>query len=85
MSNQPLVSYSVGGLSVSLWENTYENDDGSQRSSKSVSLRRTYFSRKDKEFVEQKITMNPAELGCLRAMLKRMETAVMDERGEAPF
>jgi hypothetical protein len=83
----PLVSFAVGGLSVALWENTVENGGGAQRTTESVSLRRTFFNKKANRLEDQSITINPSEIGCLSHLLARMEEAVIKERRrqEEPF
>jgi hypothetical protein len=77
---RPLLSVAVGGLSVALWENTFDTEDGTQRTSKSVSVRRSFFNRKENRFDDQSITINPSDIGCLRLLLGRMEQAVIEER-----
>lgn len=75
--NRPLISFGVGGYSVALWENPVDAGDGTQRTMRSVSLRRGYFNKKEGKLVEQKITINPAEVGCVAALLEQMERAML--------
>jgi hypothetical protein len=82
---KPLVSFSTGPFSVALWENEIDNGDGSQRVAKSVSVRRVYFDKKENQLKDQKLSVNPAEVGALRLLLTQMEQAVIDRRGDAPF
>ncbi len=82
---KPLVSLSVGAFNIALWENEFDNGDGSQRVSKSVSLRRAYFDRKENQLKEQRISLNPTELGALKLLLEQMEQEVIERRGDAPF
>lgn len=84
-TKKPLVSFSVGPFSVALWENEVENGDGSQRVTKSVSVRRAYFDKKENQLKEQKMSVNPAEISAVRLLLGQMEQAVIDRRGDAPF
>lgn len=79
---RPKLSLSVGSLQVALWENEVENRDGSIRTMKSVSLKRSYFSKDENKFIEQKIAFNPAEIGCVIGLLDEMKGAVVDRRGE---
>lgn len=82
----PLHSLSVQGLSVTLWENDNENEDGSRRKSRSVQVRKSFYSRRDNDFVEQKISLNPSEVSCLTELLRRMEEYVIEHRSsETPF
>ncbi len=74
--NRPLVSFSVGGLSVSLWENAI---DGSDRTFKSVTVRKMF--NKDGQADSRSITINPAEIGCMIGLLSRMESQVIECRG----
>lgn len=80
---RPLLSLGVGGLQVAVWENAVDNGDGSERTTKSVSLRRSYYSKKSDAFVEQKVTLFPQELGTLISLLVEAQKAVIDRRGEA--
>lgn len=75
--NRPLISFGVGGYSVALWDNPVDAGDGTQRMMRSVSLRRGYFNKKEGKLVEQKITINPAEVGCVVALLEQMEQAML--------
>ena len=80
---RPLLSLAVGGLQVAVWENAVDYGDGGERVTKSVSLRRSYFSKKDNGFVEQKMTLLPNDLGTLVTLLTEAQKAVIDRRGEA--
>lgn len=82
----PLHSFSVQGLSVSLWENQNDQEDGTVRTSRSVQVRKSFFSRRDNAFAEQKISLNPTELSCLAELLRRMEEHIVEHRcSDAPF
>jgi hypothetical protein len=78
--NRPLRSFGVAGLSVALWENTHDTEEGGQRTSRTVSVRRSFFNRKEGRFDEQTITIAMSDVACLRHLLARMEQAVVDER-----
>lgn len=83
---RPIVSFSVGGFSVALWQNTFDNGDGTTRHAKSVSLRRSFFNKKEDKLDDQTITVSPQEIGCLIQLLSRMEQAVVEERStHEPF
>ena len=84
-AKRPLASFSVGGYSVALWENPFDNGDGSQRLVKSVSLRKAFYNKKDQKLEEQKIHIGPAELGCVIGLLTEMERTVIERRGAEPF
>jgi hypothetical protein len=77
--NHPLESRAVGPYSAAIWQNTYRAADGTERTMKSVSLRRGYFDRKRNELVEQKLTINPAEVGCVIGLLQQMERALLSQ------
>lgn len=79
---RPCFSAAVGGLQVAVWENPVDNGDGVERTTKSVTLRRSYFNRKTNNFVEAKLTLFPQELGTLIALLTEAQKAVIDRRGE---
>jgi hypothetical protein len=78
---KPLVSFSVGSLSVSLWQNDVE---GSERKYKTVTIRKT-FPGKDGEMDSRAVSINPAEVGCLAGLLTRMEEAVIQAHETTPF
>ena len=77
--NRPLESFSVGGLSVSLWENRTDGNDGGERTFRSVTIRKAYFSRKDNQLASQSVSIGPAEVACLIGLLKKMEEAVIQQ------
>jgi hypothetical protein len=79
--NKPLVSYSVGPLSVSLWENDVE---GKERKFKSVTIRKT-FTNRDGQPDARTVSINTAEVGCLAGLLTRMEEAVIQQQAQDPF
>ncbi len=83
--NKPILSFSVGAFSVSLWENAVENDDGTSRTYKSVTLRKSFYNRKENRLDAQTVTVNPPEIGCLVSLLQKMGEAVIQNRGDAPF
>ena len=78
---KPLVSFSVGSLSVSLWQNDVE---GSDRKYKNVTIRKT-FPGKDGDMDSRAVTINPAEVGCLAGLLAKMEEAVIQHHEKVPF
>jgi hypothetical protein len=78
---KPLVSFSVGSLSVSLWQNDV---DGSERKYKTVTIRKT-FPGKDGEMEARAVSINPAEVGCLAGLLGKMEEAVINHQETTPF
>jgi len=80
--NKPVESFSVAGLSVSLWENTAENTDGSERTFKSVTIRKSYFNRKVSQLASQTLSLNPSEVSCLAQLLRKMEDAVIQRSGQ---
>lgn len=80
---KPLVSFSVGGLSVACWENDADAGDGSTRKFKSVTIRKVF--NKSGEMDARSISINPAEVGCLAALLRKMEEAVIQHHGQTPF
>lgn len=82
-TKRPFFSAAVGGLQIAVWENAVDNGDGGERTTKSVTLRRSYFSKKDNGFVEHKVTLLPQELGTLIALLTEAQRAAIDRRGEA--
>lgn len=83
--NRPLASLSTGPYAVSLWENQIDTGDGSQRTMKSVSLRKGYFDKKQGKLDHQTVTINPAELGAVIQLLTEMQRKVIDRRGDEPF
>lgn len=78
---KPLVSFTVGSLSVSLWENDVE---GSERKYKTVTVRKT-FPGKDGERDSRSVSISPAEVGCLSGLLRKMEEAVIQHQETVPF
>jgi len=78
--SKPLESFSVGGLSVSLWENRADTDGGNDRTFRSVTIRKAFFNRKENQLASQSVSVSPAEVACLIALLKKMEDAVI-QRG----
>ena len=52
-TNKPLLSFSVAGLSVSMWENTADKADGGERTYRSVTIRKSFFSRKENQLTTQ--------------------------------
>ena len=80
--NKPLESFSVAGLSVSLWENTAENNDGTERTFKSVTIRKSFFNRKESQLASQTLSLNPSEVSCLVQLLRKMEDAVIQCGGQ---
>jgi hypothetical protein len=81
-TNKPLLSYSVAGLSVSMWENTADKPDGGERTYRSVTIRKAYFSRKENQLTTQTLSLTPAEVSCLAGLLERMEDAVIQKSGQ---
>lgn len=84
---KPLASFAVGPYSIALWENEFDNGDGTQRVAKSVTLRKVYFDRKENVLKDQKISMNQAELGAIKLLISEMEQTVIERRGDgaSPF
>ena len=80
-AKKPLVSFSVGSLSVSLWQNDV---GGSDRKFKTVTIRKA-FPGKDGEMDSRTVSINPAEVGCLAGLLTRMEEAVIQAHETTPF
>jgi hypothetical protein len=78
---KPLVSFSVGAISVSCWENEVE---GSERKFKSVTIRKA-FQGKDGEMDSRTVSVNPSEVGCLAGLLSKMEEAVIQQQETVPF
>jgi hypothetical protein len=78
---KPLVSFSVGPLSVSLWENDVK---GTERKFKSVTVRKT-FTNGDGQPDARTVSINTAEVGCLAGLLTRMEEAVINHQEAGPF
>jgi hypothetical protein len=81
-ANKPLLSYSAGGLSVSMWENTADNADGSERTYRSVTIRKEFFSRKENQLSNQTLSLTPSEVSCLAGLLERMEEGVIQKSGQ---
>lgn len=81
-TNKPLQSFSVAGLSVSLWENTADNADGSERTYRSATIRKAFFNRKENQLSTQTLSLTPAEVSCLAGLLERMEEAVIQKTGQ---
>jgi hypothetical protein len=81
--NKPVESFSVSGLSVSLWENKADNDDGSDRTYKSVTIRKSYFSRKENQLTSQTLSLTPVEVSCLVSLLRKMEDTVIQKTGQS--
>ena len=79
--HKPLVSFSVGPLSVSLWENDVE---GTERKFKSVTIRKTFTNREGQPDART-VSINTAEVGCLAGLLTRMEEAVIQQHETIPF
>jgi hypothetical protein len=77
---KPLVSYSVGPLSVSLWENDIE---GTDRKFKSVTIRKTFQNNGNLD--HRTVSINTAEVGCLAGLLTKMEETVIQHHGDTPF
>jgi hypothetical protein len=78
---KPLESFSVGGLSVSLWENRTDGSEGNDRTFRSVTLRKAYYNRKESQLASQSLSIGPAEVACLIGLLKKMEEAVIQRGG----
>lgn len=74
--NKPLISFAVGPLSVSLWENEI---DGSERKMKSVTVRKT-FTNRDGHLDHRTVSINTAEVGTLAGLLVRMSESVIEVR-----
>ena len=71
--SKPVKSFTVGKLSVSLWENgQYKN----------VSVRKTFFNTKEKKPDQQAVYIEPKDVPCLIRLLERMEDVVIAEGGE---
>ena len=75
---KPLISFTVGPLSVSLWENDIE---GTDRKSKSVTVRKTFNT--NGQLDSRSVSINLNEVACLAGLLQRMEAAVVQE--QTPF
>lgn len=80
MSEKPVVSFNVGGLSVALWENEREG-----RVVRSVSVKKSFWDREKEEYDHRTVTLNLNEVSCLAGLLRKMEEAVINERSENPF
>ena len=69
---KPLKSFTVGKLSVSLWDNgQYKN----------VSVRKTFFNTKEKKPDHQAVSVDPSDVPCLIRLLRKMENEVITEGG----
>jgi anthranilate phosphoribosyltransferase len=79
--NKPLVSFSVGPLSVSLWENDVQ---GADRKFKSVTIRKM-FTNRDGHPDARTVSINTAEVGCLAGLLQKMEEAVIQQQEATPL
>ena len=79
-TKKPLVGFSVGPLSVALWENDADAGDGTARKFKTVTVRKVF--NKAGEMDARSISINPAEIGCLVGLLKKMEEAVIQTSGQ---
>ena len=79
--NKPLESFSVGGLSVSLWENKTDGNDGGERTFKTVTIRKAFYNRKESQLSSQAVSISPAEVACMIGLLKKMEEAVIQRAG----
>jgi hypothetical protein len=79
-TKKPLLGFSVGPLSVALWENDAETGDGTARKFKSVTVRKVF--NKGGEMDARSISINPAEVGCLAGLLKKMEEAIIQTTGQ---
>jgi hypothetical protein len=77
---RPLASFGVGPYSVSLWGNPVGNEDGVQRVMKSVSLRKGYFDKDENKMKHQSLSINPAEIGSVIALLGEMQNTVIEDR-----
>jgi hypothetical protein len=80
---KPLVSFSVAALSVSLWENDTDNGDGTTRKYKTVTVRKSFSSGGQMD--SRTVSISPAEVGCLAALLHKMEEAVIQHQETTPF
>ena len=79
-SRKPLVSFSVGPLSVSLWENDVKGKD---RKFRTVTIRKT-FTNGEGQPDARTVSVNTAEVGCLAGLLTRMQDAVVQHQETEP-
>lgn len=75
--SKPIDSFSVGSFQIALWENQAEG-----RTYKNVSVRKSFFNKKENKLDHQTLTLDPTELGCVAGLLRRMEEAVIQRRTE---
>jgi hypothetical protein len=75
-AGKPLEGFSVGNLSVTLWENTFETPEG-PRPVKSVSVRKTFYNKEKKDTEARTVSVDLQEIGCLIGLLSKMEAAVV--------
>lgn len=83
-SNKPLASSSVGPYSAGLFQNVIANGDGKEVTVKSLSLSKGYFDKRENQMKRQSISIKPAELGSVIALLQQMQTVVIENRTQ-PF
>jgi hypothetical protein len=84
---QPLKRFSIGQLSVSLWENEVE-DGENKRSFQSVTASKQYYDRKADEWKWQRLTLKPNEVGHMIGLLEKIKEEDGGEpepEGETPF
>jgi len=74
---KPLKSFAVGPLRVAMWENPA--NDGSERTFKSVTISKAYFDKKENAWDRQSVSLNLTGVGCMAALLRRMEEAVVND------
>lgn len=76
MSNQPIDSFFVGAFNVALWE----NDGEGGRTYRTVSLRKSFFNKKEDKLDQQTVSIDPTEVSCVIALLQRMEQQVIQRK-----
>lgn len=89
---QPLKRFSIGQLSVSLWENEADDGEGGTRTFRSVTASKQYYDRKADEWKWQRLTLKQSEVGRLIELLGKIsenaEEPEPDEaevQGDTPF
>ena len=73
----------MAGLSMSPWENTEDDADGSERSCRSVTIRKEFFSRKEDQPTAQTASRSPEEVSGLAVPLHLTLDAVIESTSQS--
>ena len=84
----PELNFRIGAYSAAIWRNSFENSDGTSRTTRSATIQRRFYNRNSNQWESSSLTvLNLAELSCLVRLLERLEQAVLELSGgtNSPF